>query len=284
MAVFYNQATLSYNNGVTNSNIVSGELLEVLSATKTAVNSSYGYGDVITYIISIVNTGTLPYTGVNITDDLGTYTFGSQQLYPLTYVNGSVKYYQNGILQATPTAASVPPLTISNITVPANGNVLIVYETTVNQYAPLNTDSTITNTAVISSDTISSPITVTSTVNAGSEAELSISKAICPASIVENGVVTYTFIIENSGNTPAVETDNVIVTDTFNPILSTLNVSFNNESWTEGTDYTYDTATGAFATVAGHITVPAATFTQDAESGLTIVSPGVAILKISGTV
>ena len=37
MPTFTNQATLSYNNITTNSNVVTGQLLEVLSVTKTAV-------------------------------------------------------------------------------------------------------------------------------------------------------------------------------------------------------------------------------------------------------
>ena len=34
MATFFNQATLSYSGGIVNSNITSGEILEVLSVTK----------------------------------------------------------------------------------------------------------------------------------------------------------------------------------------------------------------------------------------------------------
>ena len=41
MAIFTNQATLSYNNTVTTSNITTGELLEVLSVTKTALSGTY---------------------------------------------------------------------------------------------------------------------------------------------------------------------------------------------------------------------------------------------------
>lgn len=37
MASFTNFATLSYNGGTTNSNTVTGELLEALTVTKTAV-------------------------------------------------------------------------------------------------------------------------------------------------------------------------------------------------------------------------------------------------------
>jgi hypothetical protein len=36
MATFFNQATLTYRGGATNSNIVTGEIREVLSANKTA--------------------------------------------------------------------------------------------------------------------------------------------------------------------------------------------------------------------------------------------------------
>ena len=62
MAVFYYQATLSYSGGTANSNITAGELVEVLSAGKTALSSSYGPGDRVTYLISIVNSGETPVT------------------------------------------------------------------------------------------------------------------------------------------------------------------------------------------------------------------------------
>ena len=48
--------------------------------------------------------------------------------------------------------------------------------------------------------------------------------------------------------------------------------------------YTYDETTGEFATVAGAITVPAATFSQDETTGEWITTPGAAVLTISGTV
>ena len=76
MATFTNQATLRYNGNVVNSNITTGELLEVLSATKTAVIDTYAQGSDITYVINIVNSGTITFTGISINDDLGAYTFG----------------------------------------------------------------------------------------------------------------------------------------------------------------------------------------------------------------
>ena len=49
MARFTNQAQLRYGNNVANSNIAVGEILEVLSATKTAVKNTYNQNDTITY-------------------------------------------------------------------------------------------------------------------------------------------------------------------------------------------------------------------------------------------
>ena len=57
MPSFTNQATLSYRGNVTISNIVTGELVAVLSATKTALSERYGADDILTYVISIVNSG-----------------------------------------------------------------------------------------------------------------------------------------------------------------------------------------------------------------------------------
>ena len=65
MAQFTNQAQLSYNGGVINSNVAIGELLEVVSATKTAVMDDYTRGDEVTYVISAVNVGSTAVTGVS---------------------------------------------------------------------------------------------------------------------------------------------------------------------------------------------------------------------------
>lgn len=47
MASFTNFATLSYNGGTTNSNTVTGELLEALTVTKTAVVKNYAANDYV---------------------------------------------------------------------------------------------------------------------------------------------------------------------------------------------------------------------------------------------
>ena len=203
---------------------------------------------------------------------------------PLTYVEGSLKYYSNGTLQPAPEVTAGAPLVIGGITVPAGGNALLIYEAEPNGYAPPAAGGTITNTASITGNGLTTPLTAQATVAVGETLRLSISKCMSPTSVVENGTVTYTFYLQNSGNTATAAADYVIVTDTFDPILSGLTVTLDGAPLTLGTDYTYDTATGAFATTAGTITVPAAAAAQDAETGLWRITPGVTKLVITGTV
>lgn len=284
MPTFQNQATLYYNNNVTTSNVVTGELLEVLTATKTAVSETYSSGDTVTYIISIVNSGAVPYQNLTVTDNLGEYAVGTVNITPLTYDAGTVRYYVNGVLQNAPTVSEISPLTITGINVPADGNVLIVYSATVNEFAPLAVDGTINNVVTVSGGGLAADIVAEETITTAEEPDLSITKALSPTTVVDNGTITYTFTISNTGNTEAVSTDNLIVTDTFDPILDIQSVTLDGVALTEGVDYTYVPTTGAFATVAGRITVPAATYTQDPVTGRILVEPGVAVLTVTGTV
>jgi len=283
MASFTNFATLSYNGGTTNSNIVTGEILEALTAVKTAVSANYSAGDRITYALSLVNTGTAAITDYTVTDNLGGYTVGANTVYPLAYNAGTVRYYINGVLQTAPTVTAGPPLTVTGLTIPAGGSAVLIYETTATPVAPLATGSSITNTATITGGGLTTPITAQATVDTANSADLTISKALSPTTVTENGQITYTFVISNTGNTEATAADNVVVTDTFDPILRNIAVTYNGTAWTDGTNYTYNAATGVFTTLAGQITVPAASFTQNTDGTFT-VTPGTATLVITGTV
>lgn len=283
MATFFNQATLTYNNNVINSNITTGEIQEVLTITKTAVQTNYAQDGEVTYVINIRNTGTLAYNGLTVTDDLGAYTFGTQTLVPLTYQDSTATLFLNGIPQAAPTVTAGPSLTISGINIPAGGVATILYAATLNQFAPLGTDGAITNTATISGGGIT-PISDSETISAAQQANLTISKSLCPTVVTENGQITYTFVIQNTGNTPVVATDNAVITDTFDPVLSNLTVTFDGAPWTAPANYTYNPATGQFATNAGQITVPAATYTRDPVTGAVVIQPGVSTLTVTGTI
>lgn len=283
MATFNNTATLFYNDNSVNSNIVTGELREVLSAAKSAITDNYGAGETITYVVNLTNTGSVAFSNLTVSDNLGEYAFGEDELYPLTYVTGSAALYVNGVKQAAPTVTAGPPLTFGGIGVPANGNTLLIYQATVNSYAPLELEAEITNTVTVSGDGLASDITASETVSVRTEAVLTITKAINPTVVTENGQLTYTFTIQNIGNTEAAVGDNVTVTDTFNPILNAITVTYNGEVWTEGTDYTYNSATGVFSTIPGRITVPAASYTQNTD-GTRTTTPGTSVLTVTGTI
>ena len=102
--------------------------------------------------------------------------------------------------------------------------------------------------------------------------------------VAENGQLTYTFTIQNRGNTAVTAADDVTLRDVFKPILKNITVTYNGTAWRAGTEYTYSETTGEFVSAVGQITVPAATYTQDPVTGVWSVTPGSSVLVITGTV
>lgn len=284
MATFYNQATLAYNGTTVNSNITTGEITERITVTKTALTDGYSENDEITYVVTISNSGTSAANGIVLTDNLGEYDYGTTTLVPLEYIDGALLYYINSVLQPTPTITVGPPLSITGINIPAGGYATIVYNVKTNQYAPLEANTSIVNTATVSGGGLITPVTATETVIPQNNAVLTITKSLLPTVIENNGTINYTFLIENRGNQAATVDSGVVLTDTFNPILSDLTVTFNDVTWTEGANYNYDNTTGEFSTINGEITVPAATFTQDETTGAVVVTPGTAVIKVTGKI
>ncbi|MBQ8959957.1 MAG: hypothetical protein IJ071_01925 [Ruminococcus sp.] len=285
MAAFYNQATISVNGNVTSSNIVAGEITQVLSADKNSVIGTYSPESDTVFTVSMVNSGDTDLTGVTVTDDLGEYTISEEgaQAVPLTYSEGSAALYVNGVLQPAPTVSSAQPLTVSGITIPAGGNAMLVYAATVNQYAPLGAGESVTNTAQITGNGIASPVLASAVITPSSAPDLAISKSLTPSTVPENGRLTYTFIIQNYGNTEASAQDSVIFRDAFSPALDNIEVTFNGAPWTAA-NYTYSSATGIFQSLPGQVTVPAAEYTQDPDTGVWSTQPGVSTLVISGNI
>ncbi len=285
MATFYNKATLSYNGNVTDSNITTGEIVEVLSASKNAVRDSYGRNDMVTYVVNFVNSGDTNFTDLTLTDDLGRYRseIANADVVPLNYVNDSVNFYVNGVKQETPTVSSTSPLTIEGLNVPAKGNASVVYNARTNDFAPLGENAVINNTVNITGNGILNPVTAAAAISHANDADLDISKSLNPAVVPENGTVTYTFTILNNGSAPAEASDNVIFRDVFNPVLNISSVTFNGTPWTRNTEYTY-TDDGTFTSTNGSITVPAATYTQNPDTGAWAVNPGVSTLIITGSI
>lgn len=283
MAQFTNYATLTYTGGTASSNTVTGELVDLTQITKTALTDTYSPGDTVVYVLSLRNTGESCLNNLTLTDDLGGYAFGTGTVYPLAYQAGSLRYFVNGTQQAAPTVTAGPPLVISGLSVPAGGSSLLIYQTTVTAYAPLDTGSTIVNTATLTGTGISNAQTAQETVTVRSGPALAITKALSPSTVTENSRITYTFVIQNTGNTAAAATDNIVVSDTFSPALRDIQVTFNGTAWTAGTQFTYNQTTGLFTTTAGSITVPAATITQSTDGTFT-TAPGTATLTVTGTI
>lgn len=282
MPAFYNQASLSYNNQTVLSNVVEGELVEVLSAAKTAVTPAYRTGEPVTYAISLVNAGNSAYAGLTVTDDLGAYPFGGGTAEPLNYVEGSLRLFVDGVLQPTPVITDTQPLTVTGISLPQSSSAVLLYEATVTPFAPPGGEMGIINNAVITGAQLSTPIRVTEQLLPATGASLSILKAVNPTVVVESEPLTYTLSILNNGNEAIVATDDVVVNDTFDPVLQLQSVSLNGVPLTEGVQYTYNSMTGAFATLPGAITVPAATIERDPVTGAWTVVPGVTELTITG--
>ena len=282
MATFTNQATLSYNGIRVSSNIATGEMLEVLEISKTASNATYVPGDELTYSVSLINTGNTALSGITLTDDLGGYTFGTAgTVYPLSLADTAVIYYVNGVLQPAPAVTAGPPMTVTGISIPAGGNAVIIYRANITEFAPLEATGTVTNT-VSAGTAPDTTATASETVTAAGVANLDITKSMSPTVVSENDTITYTFDITNTGNTVADTT--VILSDTFDPVLTDITVTMNGTPLTAVTQYTYDTATGEFGTVAGVITVPAAIFTQDPATGVITITPGKTTITVTGTI
>ena len=221
MPTFTNQALLSYNGRTTASNITRGEIIEVLSVTKTALNPDYNSGSVITYLVNIINTGNTAFTGLTVNDNLGAYSFTPEgsttpiTLFPLMYVNGTVRYYINGVEQADPAITTADGLSFTGITVPANGNTTLIYQSSVTDEAPLADASVITTTVEVFGGCLATPIEATASSGINVGPQLSIVKGLFPRTVPENGQITYTFDIQNIGNADADASADVQITDTF---------------------------------------------------------------------
>ena len=284
MAIFSNQATLTVGGVSVDSNIAYGEILDVLAATKTAVEGTYAPGQLVTYVVTLRNTSSGVLSDLTVTDDLGGYTFNGTTVYPLTYEAGSAALFVDGIPQAAPAVVPGPPLVVSGISIPAGSDAVLVYQARANEFADPAAGGTIVNTITATGDGINTPISATETVTAAIAPQLTISKSITPAQVVDNDRVTYTFVIQNTGNEAVVATDNATITDVFDPILSALTVTFNGAIWTQGVQYNYNQATGVFTTNPSQIVVPAATYTQDPVTGAYTAVPGTATLIVTGTI
>ena len=287
MATIENFATVSYTSGgVTEtkvSNLAEIGLESAISFAKATLGDTYSEDSVITYILSITNTSANTVSNIKITDDLGSFLFGTIELTPLGYTAPALLLIdgQDVSSQLTVDDTTAGSLVFSFPTLPAGATANVVYRASVNEFAPLDLNSAIVNTATLTSDSDCADGSASATVTAASAANVSVFKQMAPNPVVCGDVVTYTIRIYNYGNIPA---EDVVLTDTFNPAPDTITVS-KDGVLLGGSEYSY--VGGTLTTPVGTgtpVSVPAATFTRDSETGILNVTPGVVEYVITGQI
>ena len=287
MATIENFATVSYTSGgVTEtkvSNLAEIGLESAISFAKATLGDTYSEDSVITYILSITNTSANTVSNIKITDDLGSFVFGTIELTPLGYTAPALLLIdgQDVSSQLTVDDTTAGSLVFSFPTLPAGATANVVYRASVNEFAPLDLNSAIVNTATLTSDSDCADGSASATVTAASAANVSVFKQMAPNPVVCGDVVTYTIRIYNYGNIPA---EDVVLTDTFNPAPDTITVSKDGVVL-GGSEYSY--VGGTLTTPVGTgtpVSVPAATFTRDSETGILNVTPGVVEYVITGQI
>ena len=282
-----NFATVRYTSGgVTEtkiSNIAEISIESAVGFTKTSVGNTYNDNSIITYILTVTNSSGSEISGSTITDNLGTYAFGTTELTPLEYVAPAVLLIngQDVSAQLGVNSSVQGNLTFTIPTIPAGATANIIYKAQVNDFAPLAIDSTIINTSTFESNSECADTSASSTISVANSANIQIIKQMCPNPVICGDTITYTIKIYNYGNTAA---ENVILTDDFNPAPTNITVS-RDGILLLGTDYTYvDGTLTVPSSAATSITVPPATFTQDPTTGIITITPSVVEYTVTGTI
>ena len=115
MAIFTNQAQITYNGRTILSNIAQGEIIDPVTITKTALGETYRSGDTKAYIVTLSNTSSTTLSNITVNDTLGSYTVDTQTFYPLTYI-GPILLFVNGEPSGSITPVqSAPTLTLFSV-------------------------------------------------------------------------------------------------------------------------------------------------------------------------
>lgn len=287
MPLIENFATVSYTSGgVTETRVSNVAEISVESAvgfTKTSVGNTYKDNSILTYILTVTNSSGSAITGSTITDNLGTYVFGASELTPLKFLSPAVLLINGQDVSTQLTVDDTVPssLTFTLPTIPAGATANIIYKAQTTDYAPLSTDSTITNTSTFESNSECADSSASATVSVENSANVSIIKQMCPNPVICGDTITYTIKIYNYGNATA---ENVVLTDEFNPAPTNVTVSRDGVLLL-GTDYSYVNGTLTVPASGGTpINIPPATFVQDPTTGIITVTPSVVEYTITGTI
>ena len=282
--IITNQASINYQyNGQTGSsvsNIATATLVEPLSVQKVSIENAYRFGDELTYSVSVFNSSGSALTNVTVTDDLGTNTIGGVTVTPLTY-SASALLFIDGVYSGniTPTVASNQVI-FTIPTLASGAYAQILYKAVVNEYAPLEVGSEITNTVTVTASGVTSPVTDDNTVVVERYGEVTITKSMIPSNVIDGEPMTYTFVINNYGNEPVT---NIVLKDEFSPAPESVVVQVNGVA-VPATDYTYE---GGVLTLPGgatsyELSLPAATIARDPVTGVESVTPASMTVTVVG--
>ncbi len=288
MATIENFATVNYTSGgvaqTKVSNLAEIGLESAVTLSKNSLDQTYDENSVITHIITITNTSASAVNDLVVTDNLGTFLYNTTELTPLVYSAPSLLLIngQDNTAQLTVDDTQADSLVFSFPSLPAGATANIIYKAEVNEFAPLALGSSIVNTATLESSSDCASATASETIEVDENANVSVFKQMTPNPVVCGETVTYTIRIYNYGNIPA---ENVQLTDAFDPAPTILSITRDGTALAT-TDYSYNAGTLTIPETGGTttVTVPAATFTNDATTGAVIVTPGVVEYVITGTI
>lgn len=285
--IITNRATVSYSFGTAFasavSNITTAKLNAALSITKIALSETYRIGSELTYIITVTNNSSTQTNALSVTDDLGTGSIDCSELTPLTLI-GNARLFINGAFAEEIVPIYVDRSVIFNIGhIPANAAAQIIYTAEVNNLAGCCSECTITNRACVRfvcdcpcAETVCAECTVT----AEDYAELRIIKSVCPNSLVCGERIRYLIDVYNYGN---IEATDVVLTDSFDPALSDLEVRIGG-ILIPADEYVYSDGNLTLPSLNGRaLTVPAA-ICERGEDCRYSVTPSEISIEISGTV
>lgn len=283
MPRIYNQASISYNYGNNRgnaiSNIATTNLQEPFTITKYTLDSTYRYNDEITYIVNIQNNSLCNECPIVLLDNLGSFVENDVTITPLTYVGPSRIFNpeNNTFIDIVP---KIEPNSICFDIPPLNCNcqksLVLIYKVKVNEYAPIDVGSQITNTITATACEYSSESSTT--VNSEEYADIEIYKYMTPCLVTNCSPITYTFTISNSGNA---EATNIEFTDKFTPAPTNISV------YVQGTllspnDYSYEN--GLLTIPASYnLSIPPATITRNTTTNEIEVLPSVITIEVVGT-
>lgn len=289
---FQNIANVSYNYGEGNtrtarSNAITGEIVDSLSLQKMIINPNYCLYENMTYVITVTNSSDAAYTNLIVTDNLGSYTYGSITVTPLDFIPNTSYISINGgdltPISTSQTTENSISFTIPNLAIGATAR--IFFTARANEKAELESGSTIINTSSLSQagSTEIENITATATATVSDCPQLEIAKGLSPESLVSGGPVTYTFTVSNYGNT---EATNIQISDEFPTGAAPSSINTVTVNGAPYTDFTY---TDSVLSIPGEgsvqtLSLPAATYTRDTNTGVVTANPSVMTIVVNGTV